>query len=217
MSGEVFRKSIHISSLAVPIFYSFFSKSQVLMFLLPMTVFAVFVDYGRHYIPWVDRFFKWLFGPILREHEQDNSKKLISGGSYVLISACLSIIIFPKVIAITAFAILIISDAISALIGRRFGKRPFLDKSVIGSTSFALSAFIVVFLSPKAMGLPIEYVIGCIAAMVGTLVEAMSVRLKLDDNFSVPSSIGLTMWLAYFLLTLSSDPIYAKLFTVLMQ
>ncbi len=187
------------------------------MFLVPFTLFAVFIDYGRHYISWVDRSFKSLFGRILREHEQDNSKKLISGGSYVLISACLCIIIFPKVIAITAFAILIISDAISALVGRRFGKRPFLDKSVIGSTSFALSAFIVVFLSPKAMGLPIEYVIGCIAAMVGTLVEAMSVRLKLDDNFSVPSSVGLTMWLGYFLLTLSSDPIYTKLFSVLMQ
>lgn len=217
MGGEIIRKGIHLASLTIPIAYSFFTQQTMLLILLPFTAIALFLDYGRHYAPWVRRFVNSMFASILREHETDSKKKLLSGGSYVLISACLCIIVFPKVIAITAFAILIVSDAISALLGRRFGKHRFLDKSVEGSTAFFLSALIVVAVSPKVSGLGAEFMIGAIGALIGTLIEAASVRLKVDDNFSVPCSIGIVMWLCYYLISIIGDPVYSSMFGQLMK
>ncbi|HYM21059.1 MAG TPA: SEC59/DGK1/VTE5 family protein [Candidatus Kapabacteria bacterium] len=217
MSGELARKMIHLSSLAIPVAYSFLPKSTILWVLLPMTAIAVIIDYGKFYIGGVDRFYKFLFGPILREHETDGTRKLLSGGSYVLISACLCIIIFPKVIAITAFAVLIVSDATSALIGRRFGKHAFFDKSLEGSIAFFVSALLVISLAPKAAGSITEFFVAAFGALVGTIAEAMSTRLKLDDNFSVPCTIGITMWIVYFLLSLTHDPSYVSLYRQLMQ
>ncbi|MBS1904624.1 MAG: dolichol kinase [Bacteroidetes bacterium] len=217
MSNELVRKSIHLSSLAIVIFYAFVPESTLLWILLPLTILAFVIDYGRHYVPVVDKMFQMVFGKILRPHETDSRKKLLSGGTYVLISAVFCVVLFPKVIAITSFATLIVSDATSALIGRRFGRHRFFDKSVEGSTAFLVSAMIVVALAPKVLGLPIEYGIGFVGVLVGTLVEAMSVRLKLDDNFSVPSSVGITMWLCYLLLSLGADPRYSALYTHLVH
>ncbi len=206
MTGELLRKIIHICSLSIPISYYFLSYSATLSIIIPCTLLALFVDYGRFYLKWLNRFYNWLFHSILREHERDSERKLLSGGSYVLISACLCILIFPKIIAITAFSILIISDTASALIGRRFGKNHFLDKSFEGTVAFIVSAWVVVIFTPKiGIGWG-EYIPGFIAAIVGGIIEAMSVRLRVDDNFSVPISISVTMWILYLLLSLV-DPI----------
>lgn len=201
MSGELTRKIIHICSLSIPIGYYYLSYQTTLQILVPITAIAFIVDYGRYYIGWLNTFFLWLVGPILRQHERDSKKKLISGGSFVLISAVFCIVIFPKLIAITAFAILIVSDASSALIGRRFGKHHFLDKSLEGTLAFIGSAWIVVALSPKVIGAWQEYILALIAAVIGAIVEAASVSLHADDNFSVPISIGIIMWLGYYLLS----------------
>ena len=217
MSGELTRKIIHITSLSIPIGYYYLSYSTALWILIPFTLFALFIDYGRYYIPPIDKFVNKVFGPILREHERDSKKKLLSGGSYVLISACLCIIIFPKVIAITAFSILIISDTASALLGRRFGKHDFLDKSLEGTIAFIVSACIVVAIAPKVSGLWHEYMIGFIAAFAGGIIEAMSVRLKVDDNFSVPISVGIIMWLGYFLLSLVTPSVFEPLYRALVK
>ncbi|MEP7233763.1 MAG: dolichol kinase [Ignavibacteriota bacterium] len=200
MSGELLRKVIHISSLSIPIAYYFLPRSTTVIGVVGLTLLALLIDYGKFYIKPIDRFYHWAFDPILREHERDMSRKLLSGGSYVLISACICVLVFPKIIAITAFSILIISDTASALIGRRFGKNHFLDKSFEGTIAFIVSAWIVVLIAPKNGSNLLEYIPGIFAAVVGGIIEAMSVRLRVDDNFSVPVSIGLTMWLGYFLL-----------------
>jgi len=60
----------------------------------------------------------------------------------------------PKVVFITAFSILIISDSSAALIGRRFGRRKFLRKSLQGAGAFFVTALIVVVLAPKIAYIP---------------------------------------------------------------
>lgn len=217
MSGELTRKIIHICSLSIPIGYYYLSYPTAVSILIPFTLLALFFDYGRYFIPPIARFVNWSFGSILREHERDSSRKLLSGGSYVVISACLCILIFPKVIAITSFSILIISDTASALLGRRFGKRHFLDKSLEGTIAFVLSAWLVVAFSPKVFGLWQEYVIGLCAAFAGAIIEAMSVRLHVDDNFSVPISIGILMWVGYYLLFLIEPSLYEPVYRALVR
>jgi len=195
--SEVIRKGIHLCSLSIPLIYFFITRSMALTLLLPLTAAFITVDLSRYYIPAVSRWFYRWFGWLLRQHEQDDGRKRLNGASNVLISATLSVFLFPKIIAINAFAILIISDTTSALIGRRFGKRRFFGKSLEGSLAFFLSAVLVVLVAPKIQYLPTEYAIGIAAAAIGALVEAASVRI--DDNLSIPISIGLSLWGLYAL------------------
>jgi dolichol kinase len=61
-----------------------------------------------------------------------------------------------------------------------------------------VSATVVVLLAPKVEGLPMEYVIGIIAAAAGAVTESLSTTV--DDNISVPLAIGFVLWLLYTIL-----------------
>jgi len=195
---ELVRKLIHLCSLSIPVIYYYIPRSTAIIILLILTVLAIFLDLARYLSPAVGSIFYKIFGFLLRRHELDSRKKNLNGATYVFISALISILIFPKVLFITAFAILIVSDSMAALIGRKYGSHKFLAKSLEGTLAFFFSAIIVVLLTPKVEGNLTEYVIGFIAAAAGAIVENISFGLA-DDNLSIPLSIGLTMWLLYIL------------------
>jgi dolichol kinase len=140
-----------------------------------------------------------IFGFLLRKHEKDGRKKNLNGATYVFISALLGVIIFPKVLFLTAFPILIISDSTAALIGRKFGKHKLFAKSLEGTLAFFISASIVVLFTPKLNGSITEYFIGILAAAIGAIVENISFGYA-DDNLSIPIAVGFSMWLLYILL-----------------
>jgi dolichol kinase len=201
MQSELLRKALHLSSVWIPLVFYYFDLSTVLWILLPLTALSLIVDYGRYFSPAINQFVQSLFGPILRMHEQDASRKLLSGATYIFISATLCILIFPRIIAVAAFAILIFSDSASALFGRKFGKHKVYDKSLEGALAFALSGCIVVMFAPKIYGHWEEYAIGFLAAFVGAVVEMLSTELRLDDNLAVPTAIGFALWGGYLLLS----------------
>ena len=196
---ELVRKLIHLCSLSIPIIYYFIPRFDAIIILSVFTFSAVILDLSRYFHPSIGKIFYKLFGFLLRKHELDNKKKNLNGATYVFISALICVIIFPKVFFLTGFSILIISDSLAALIGRKFGKHKFLFKSLEGTLAFFISASIVVLFTPKIEGLMTEYLIGIIAAGVGAIVENISFGFA-DDNLSIPISIGLTMWILYFLL-----------------
>ncbi len=193
---ELVRKLIHLFSLSIPVIYYFIPSSTSITILIYLTIFALLFDGGRFVSKSFAKLFYRVFGFLLRKHELDKEKKNLTGATYVLLSALICALIFPKVIFVTAFTILIISDTSAALIGRKFGKRKFLRKSFEGTLSFFISASIVVIFTPKVGNFPMEYVIGFIAAFVGAIVENISYGLA-DDNLSIPISVGLTMWALY--------------------
>ena len=196
---ELVRKLIHLFSLSIPIIYYFIPSSTSITILIYLTIFALVVDGGRFISKSFAKIFYQAFGFLLRKHELDKEKKNLTGATYVLLSALICALIFPKVIFVTAFTILIISDTMAALIGRKFGKRKFLRKSFEGTLSFFISASIVVIFTPKVGNFPMEYLIGFIAAFVGAIVENISYGIA-DDNLSIPLSVGLTMWGLYSLI-----------------
>jgi len=208
---ELFRKLIHLFSLSIPIIYYFITTEAAAIILGIVAASALIIDLGRYLHPEIGKIFYKIFGFLLREHELDHKKKNLNGATYVLISALISVLIFPKVIFISAFSILIISDSAAALIGRKFGKRKFLSKSLEGTLTFFVSACIVILFTPKVSGFFEEYLIGFIAAFIGAIVENISFKL-VDDNLSIPLSVGFTMWGLYLALmpnlelTLSNVP-----------
>jgi dolichol kinase len=195
---EIFRKSIHLCSLSIPIVYYFIPRSTALIILGILTVIALFLDLGRYLSPAIGKLFYKIFGFLLRQHEIDHKRRNLNGATYVLLSGFICVLIFPKVIVVTAFAVLIIGDTLAALIGRRFGKHKFLFKSLEGTLAFFVSGIIVVFLSPKIEYRFSEYMIGIVSIAFGAIIENISFGLA-DDNLVIPISIGAAMWLLYLL------------------
>lgn len=203
---EFVRKTIHLCSLLIPVVYYFIPKSTTLAILVPLTLVFGLSDLIRIYHPPTRDLYHKLFGWLLRKHERDDNERHLNGATYVLLSACIFVWLYPKVIFITAFSILIISDTLAALIGRKFGRRPFFKKSLEGTVAFFLSALLVVALAPKATGIVEEYFIGGLAALVGAVAEAWVTGL--DDNLTIPLVVGTTMWVLYVLF-LPSVNVYA--------
>jgi dolichol kinase len=193
---EIVRKLIHLCSLSIPIIYYFIPRSDAILILGILTAAALIIDFSRYFSPSAAKIFYKMFGFLLREHEIDNHKKNLNGATYVLMSALICVIILPKVLFVTAFSILIISDTLAALIGRKYGKIKFISKSLEGTLTFFISASVVVLFTPKVEGVAAEYMIGIAASLIGAIVENISFGFA-DDNLTIPIAVGLTMWFLY--------------------
>lgn len=191
---EIIRKAIHLNSLSIPIVYSFITRETALTILIPLTILAILLDFFSKINKTVNKFFFMIFGKIMRPFEVEK-KFVLNGASWVLISATLCIWIFPKIFAVTGFAILIVSDLSAALIGRRYGKHKLFNKSWEGTSAFMISAAIVILVVGALSSAPYTFFIfGFLAAIISAFVEASSGVMKIDDNISIPVSVGLVLW-----------------------
>ncbi|MEP7220986.1 MAG: dolichol kinase [Bacteroidota bacterium] len=199
MRSEFQRKMIHLSSFGIPILYSLLPKSTMLWLLVPATLLGLVVEYLRVRSEPVDRVIQKLFGGMLRSHER-GGKARISGATWVLLSATICILLFPKVVMIAGFVVLIVSDTVAALIGRRFGRHRFLEKSVEGSSAFVVSAILMVIVVALLFQAPWQFIAaGAVASVVAAVVEAMSYGVNIDDNLTIPTSFSVVMWGLLFL------------------
>lgn len=195
MRDELRRKLIHLSSISIPISYIWAPREVMLWIFVPLTLIALVVEYMRLRVPAVRRFIDRLFGSMLRKHETAEGKARLSGATYVVLSAALCILIFPRVITIAGFAILIVSDTASALFGRRFGRHRFLEKSVEGSSAFVVTAILVVVAVSMVFHAPPAFImLGAVASFVAAVAEAMSYGVNIDDNLTIPLAFGFSMW-----------------------
>lgn len=193
--NEVYRKLIHLNSLSIPIIYSFVTREFALSLLIPLTVFSIIIDFVSRKPNKFSIMFHKIFGKILRPHEY-NDVFTLNGATWVLISASICILVFPKLLTVVGFSILIISDISSALYGRKYGKHPsFTDKTWEGTFAFWVTAILVVLIIGLLLSSPwTYYLFGIIAAIIGGFAEASSTMLKMDDNLTIPISIALVMW-----------------------
>ena len=197
--NEVLRKLIHLISLSIPIVYYHITKELALTILVPLAVFSLLIDYGRYFHKRLAEVVYKIFGFLLRKHERDEKKKNLNGATYVFLSAVVVIFIFPKVFAVTAFTVLIVGDIAAALIGRKFGKTKFLYKSLQGTLAFIVFSSIAIMFTPKIQNSITEYLIALIAVVVGGIAENISGEWA-DDNFMIPLTMCITMWILYALL-----------------
>jgi dolichol kinase len=137
-------------------------------------------------------YFERIFGPILREKETTGER--LCGASWTFISASIIFFICTEEIAVTSFAILAISDACAAIIGKSFVSKPFFEKSTIGTAAFYISGLLVLFVCGGMFHSRLWfYLFGFFALFCATILEARPSFLNLDDNFSIPVSFALVM------------------------
>lgn len=151
-------------------------------------------------------------GDLLRKHELQSGKFTLTGATWVLIAATLSLGVFPPAVGVPAFCVLIVSDTFAALIGRRYGVRKFLDKSVVGTSTFIVTGCMVVATFGLLYTLPISYYLaGSLGAVCAGIAEAAAVRFRVDDNIAIPLSMAATMIIAEKLLHGVGLPLFSQL------
>ena len=109
------------------------------------------------------------------------------GSTYYLFSSLLTVLLFPKPIAIASILILILSDTFAALVGKGIGRVPIFRKTLEGSLAFFLSALVIVFVYPG-----VDRFSGVIGALGATVIELLPVPL--DDNLTIPFVAGAIMF-----------------------
>ena len=194
--AELLRKSIHLLSLSIAIVYYFITKELALIMLIPFTLLSLVLDLARYFFPTYRKILYSIFGFMRREHEINAKQITLSGATYVLIAALVTVLFFPKVFVLLGIAVLIFGDIFAALIGRKFGKHKFLYKSLEGTTAFLVFGSLVMLATPKIEGSLMEYLIGFIAVAVSAIVENISYGWA-DDNLTIPVSVCLTMAFLY--------------------
>ena len=183
--NEYKRKLIHVFNLIIPLsyLYVFPEKWQMIKVLTSLMVLFIFTDIFRHKIGWIQSFFKSFFNSMLRSHEMDGK---LTGATWVMISAVITITLFSKPVAIIALIFMSLGDATAGLIGKRFGKHKIGDKTWEGFFG-GLIVCIIIALNFTSLPLVVS-LIGAITAMIMELIP-----IPLDDNFKIPLGSGAIM------------------------
>ena len=186
---EYYRKIIHIFNLVIPFTYLFFleSRFQVLRILVPLTLFAIVIEYLRTRSSVIKKIFNDFLISMLRIHEMDGK---YTGATWVFISSTLTIAIFPKEIAVISLVYMSLGDAIASLVGRKYGKMKFYNKTIEGS----LAGLIVCILSGYLIQITLPLVVVFSGAFAAMFIELMPIPI--DDNLSVPLFAGTIMVIA---------------------
>lgn len=130
---------------------------------------------------------------IMRAEEQLKESAMVPYAFAVL----LTIITFPKPIALIAIYTLAIADPLSAIIGIKYGKRRIVPhKSLEGSAAFFTSTFFIalailsVYSGEASLGV---ISVAFIVSLVSSAFEMLP--LKLDDNLTIPLFTAFATWI----------------------
>jgi len=191
-SVEIWRKLFHLVSLSIPVIYTFVSRQTAVIVLLIITIIAIIIDILIKKENIVQKIIFKIFGKLFRRFEMQNF--VFNGATWMLISATLNVLLFPKLATITSFYVLVISDASAALLGKRFGHTRFLNKSFEGFLAFIFSGCIVVILVWLGFQLPFAFLVSAIFGVIlAGVVESSSAFLHIDDNLGVPLAISIAL------------------------
>jgi len=118
----------------------------------------------------------------------ERQKELPFKGAITFYTGCfLSIALFPANVAIASITILALGDSLATVIGKFFGKHKLSinkEKSWEGSITFFIASFLILIFFIKN---PLNILV---VGAVTTLVEMLP---RIDDNITVPLSVGILM------------------------
>lgn len=189
---ELKRKTFHLSALIFPVAYFFISPLIMIVIMMIIASCTLYMDKVRHTSPLIREFVDKFFKDLMREKELSGSF-VLSSASYMMAGFFVTALLFPKGVAIASWLILIISDSLAALVGKKIGVPRNNGKSLEGSIAFFVSSLMIGLLSygfahyhGGFMGL----VLACLAT---TAVEYYSSQIGVDDNLTIPVTFGAVM------------------------
>ncbi len=178
------RKSFRMFALGFPIVYMLTSQVVVSVAAAILLAVALVFDVTRLRSK---RFNQTVFRKISIMKEKEKGK--ISSITLFLLGILLSLLLFPKSIAVLAIAFTIVGDTLAEIIGSRYRRIKMLGKSLEGNTAcLAGCVFIGVIFN---IYLNVDNLILITGALAATLAQALP--LKVDDNLSMQLAAGLGM------------------------
>lgn len=187
MLKEIQRKITHFIGLVIPTLYYIDNKHFVVGGLVLLTGFLFCFEVSRYMFPDFSGPLLRFMSPILRFRERQGK---MLGATCFVVASLLSIILFPKKIAIVCITFLVLGDLFAAIIGKKWGRvRIFSGKSFEGS----LACFIIC-LVVSVFVIRIEPIVGLFGAVAATVFELIPIGI--DDNLTVPLASGFVMWAA---------------------
>jgi len=137
--------------------------------------------------PWMNTFF-------FRAEEEFKEAAMTP---YV-IAILLTVLTFPKVVALIAVYTLAIADPLAAIVGITWGRRHIVpDKSVEGSLAFLAATLVIAFAvltSATSTALAPRVATSLLVATAAAAFEMLPVRI--DDNLTIPLFVGFVGWIA---------------------
>ena len=199
---EVLRKLIHLSSLWMVASLGILPRTWNVCLFAALLFIQVMIEYGYYKKwPFLVATYGRFFSRMLREGETGETFRL-SGAPYVIAAALMVALLFERSVSMVALSTMLIGDTCAALIGRRFGRHKINEgrKSIEGAIAFWVSsavvlAFFVFFYSQP----PAFSIMGIFGLTVAMLAEIYEKQIRIDDNFSIPLAMGISLSLARFL------------------
>ena len=181
---ELARKALHLTSVVVPLAYAagLVTRRPLAALVLLLFGVALAVELGRARSERVRARFARATGALLRAHEHHRW----AGATWLLGAFALSLLLFPRAVAVAAMWAVSVGDASAAVVGRTLGRHRLLagsTKTLEGSVACAVATFVgaslVARLGPGA---------SVVAALAAAAAEAPS--RPLDDNVRVALAVG---------------------------
>lgn len=181
-TSEYWRKACHsFAGLSISLAYLWLPKDIFSCLFFPAAAIYIIIELARLKIKWIERIYLLAAKNFLRDEEYSRP----SAAFYFFVGSALTILLFPKQIAVGALIVLALSDTLAALVGRRYGKYRIWNKTLEGSMAFFISAWLILTLYFGCE--PLKHLM---PALAGTLAELLP--CPINDNLLIPLVIGLS-------------------------
>jgi dolichol kinase len=180
LKREIARKSLHITSAAVPIAYAMGLQRPLVIWVLALALgVAGVVEVARIQSTRARAVFDARLGRLLREHEWRGP----SGATWLIVALLLAAVSFPRDVAIAAMCAVALGDAAAAIVGRAVPRKVAAGKSFSGSTA----CFVATTFSTYAIA-QLTWPEALLAGILAAFAERP--RRPLDDNLRVAIAVG---------------------------
>jgi dolichol kinase len=176
--NEIIRKILHLAAVLLPIlFLNIESHSLFTLIVFILFTLLIFLEIIKKNKLKLWSYFTKIFSQFMRKYEHERPL----GSFYMIASFLIILFIFNKKIVITSMFITIISDAMAAILGIKYGKTKTINnKSLEGSFSFLTSTIIIIF----CMNFTLSYINIFLISITITFIESLTPMEY--DNFTVP-------------------------------
>ena len=181
---EIYRKIIHIFSSSIALLLWYFGKDTIMPWIFLIAFIFPIFDYLKNNINLLNNIYNYFFNTVTRESERST----LSGASWIFIGSALTIYLFDKQTAIVSLLVMSLSDSAAAIIGIKYGTTKLINKSLEGTFSFIITAFIIIYITMPYLN--IFFII--IISIITSLAELLSIY-KINDNILVPITLGLML------------------------
>lgn len=189
------RRMVHMGmGFIIALVYHFFLTHERAIYILGTSACVVYIiEQIRTSYPEYMEKFDVIFKHIFRAEEQ---LKESAGVPYIM-ALLLTILSFPKPIALVAILTLAISDPLSAIFGIKYGKHKWaVGKSIEGSAAFFISSLLIS--TPILLHFTDAYW-GWVFFLTFTSSVIISgfelIPLRIDDNLTIPLFTAFTLWI----------------------